>query len=115
MLWVNNITQRCLGGKNLGNYYQKSYKKKKTLNITLYVVRAKGCDGKKKKDEFYMGDSSPCVDCYKKMIHLGVKTIVYSDENNKIVKTKLRDYNPKVLSCGRRFINNNYSRTYNSR
>jgi hypothetical protein len=44
------------------------------------------------------------------MVEVGVKTIVYSDGNDKLVKIKLKDYIPKTISLGRRFINNGFSR-----
>jgi deoxycytidylate deaminase len=92
-------------------YVQKFNKSKgrkiirKTVNITVYVVRIKGSDGSKKCEHYNMAESAPCIDCYNKMKNIGVKNIVYSDGKNKIIKTKLRDYKPISESCGRRFIN----------
>ena len=59
-----------------------------------------------------MGKSAPCYDCYKKMMLIGVKTIVYSDGDgiSNIKKIKLRDYVPSIISAGRRFINCGYNK-----
>jgi hypothetical protein len=59
-----------------------------------------------------LADSSPCLDCYNKMRELNVRTIVYSSTNGEIVKQRLRDYVPKVISLGRQFINNGYNPIY---
>ena len=67
------------------------------------------------KGHHKLADSSPCADCYNKMRQLNVKTIVYSRTNGEIVKQRLRDYKPKVISLGRQFINNGYNAIYRDR
>lgn len=62
--------------------------------------------------EHNLADSSPCADCYKKMCEVNVKTIVYSSVNGEILKQRLRNYKPKVISLGRQFINNGYNTIY---
>jgi hypothetical protein len=76
-----------------------------TTNITVYIVR-------KMKGTHMLADSSPCLDCYNKMCDLNVRTIVYSSTNGEVVKQRLRDYVPKVISLGRQFINNGYNPIY---
>lgn len=67
------------------------------------------------KGHHTLADSSPCADCYNKMCQLNVRTIVYSSTNGEIVKQRLRDYKPKVISLGRQFINNGYNAIYRDR
>lgn len=62
-----------------------------------------------------LADSSPCVDCYNKMCELNVRTIVYSSTNGEILKQRLKDYTPKVISLGRQFINNGYNAIYRNK
>lgn len=73
-------------------------KKKSKLNV--YVVR-------KKNNGSIMGESAPCLDCYKKMMEIGVKNIIYSAETEngiELIKQRLRDYTPKTITLGRQFI-----------
>tara|TARA_Y100000780_G_scaffold230806_2_gene253870 strand:- start:629 stop:925 length:297 start_codon:yes stop_codon:yes gene_type:complete len=49
-------------------------------------------------------NSAPCVDCYKKMKEMGVSKIVYSSDNGKIKKERMKNYKPKTISRGRRNI-----------
>lgn len=62
-----------------------------------------------------MSESSPCKDCYEKMMEFGVKNIVYSVETEngiKIVKQRLNEYLPKTISLGRQFIAGGYEQIY---
>jgi hypothetical protein len=77
---------------------------RKKYKLNVYVVR-------KKNSESILGESAPCEDCYKKMIEIGIKNIIYSadtDDGVTIIKQRLRDYKPKTISLGRQFINNGF-------
>jgi hypothetical protein len=52
-------------------------------------------------------NSSPCLDCYNKMISLGIKNIVYS-LNDDIIKTRLIHFKPQQYSLGRQYIMNGF-------
>ena len=78
----------------------------KSRNISVYIVRVSSAN------EFR--DSSPCLDCYRKMKELGVKRIIYS-VNDGIIKTNLRDFKPSVMSLGRQFIDNGYNTIFRDR
>jgi deoxycytidylate deaminase len=59
-----------------------------------------------------LNSSAPCKDCYEKMLKLGVKYIIYSNKDGSITKIKCKNYNPKTISLGRKFINNGYKLVY---
>jgi len=46
------------------------------------------------------------------MLLLGVKYIVYSNKDGSITKVRCKNYNPKTISLGRKFINNGYKIFY---
>ncbi len=48
---------------------------------------------------------SPCIDCNKKIKEMGIKKIIYVDDNKDLIKTKSSDYVATQLTSGRRFIN----------
>ena len=56
-------------------------------NLTMYVVR---CNKSGK-----LIDSAPCANCYKKMTESGIRTLVYSLSDGKIIKQYLKDYIPR--------------------
>lgn len=56
-------------------------------NLTMYVVR---CNKSGK-----LIDSAPCANCYKKMSESGIRTLVYSSPEGKIIKQYLKDYIPR--------------------
>jgi len=75
--------------------------------ITIYITRI-GQNGE-------LRESSPCHDCYEKMLFFGIKTIVFTSEINfnqnqnedheiTIVKYNLEDFNPSVITAGQRWI-----------
>ena len=85
----------------------------KMKRITMYITRI-GQDGE-------LRESSPCHDCYEKMLFFGIKTIVFTNEPNfyknqtnkqtnkqnheiNIVKYNLEDFNPSVVTAGQRWI-----------
>lgn len=70
---------------------------------------------RRKKSGVSLADSSPCIDCYNKMRDANVKTIVYSSINGEVVKQRMRNYRPKVMSLGRQFIINGYAPIFRDR
>lgn len=60
-------------------------------------------------------DSSPCLDCYTKMIEYGVKNIIFSCDDGSIMKVRLKHFKPKVISLGRQFLNSNCEPIYRNR
>ena len=58
-----------------------------------------------------LGSSSPCKDCHRKLLSLGIKRIVYSDNDKQFVRIKPDDYVPYGNSTGRRYIENDYKYT----
>jgi hypothetical protein len=68
--------------------------------MDIYVVR--------KNSLGELCDSSPCVDCYETLKKYNIRNLVYSNEEGKIKKIRLKNYEPKTISLGRRFINNGY-------
>ena len=72
--------------------------------MNVYVVR-------KKNSKNILGESAPCEDCYKKMMEIGIKNIIYSadtEDGVTIIKQRLKNYRPKTISLGRQFINNGF-------
>ena len=78
----------------------------KSRNISVYIVRVSSA--------YELRDSSPCLDCYRKMKELGVKRIIYS-VNDGVVKMNLKDFTPSVLTLGRQFIDNGYNTIFRDR
>lgn len=66
--------------------------------LTLYIVR-------KGTGEYKMANSSPCLDCFMKMKEFNIRYIVYSGKNGEILKQRFRDYTPKIITLGRRYLN----------
>lgn len=60
--------------------------------MTVYSMRL-GKDG--------MKASAPCINCFNCMKQLGVKRVVYV-ENNKLKSTKIKDYSTKYTTTGNR-------------
>lgn len=56
-------------------------------NLTMYVVR---CNKSGK-----LIDSAPCANCHKKMVESGIRTLVYSSPEGKIIKQYVKDYVPR--------------------
>ena len=63
--------------------------------MTLYVVRLNETMTK-------CLNSSPCTDCYHKLIKIGLKQIVYST-NTGYESVKMKDYIPTRITEGDRF------------
>jgi len=68
--------------------------------ITLYVVRV--------SNNGIIHDSAPCSDCHKTLTQLGIKRVVYSNEEGDFTSCKMSEYVPKSLSLGRRFIESDF-------
>lgn len=68
--------------------------------LTLYVIRVNS------SGQFV--DSSPCMDCTRVMRMYNVNKIIYSNEFGNITKLRFKDYIPKTISVGRKYINSGY-------
>lgn len=68
--------------------------------MTVYVVRHTACNE--------MGPSSPCMDCHKNLMELGIKRIVYSESDGSLTSCRPRDYVPYGPSLGRRYIKSGF-------
>ncbi len=55
-----------------------------------------------------LGSSSPCQDCHRKLLSLGIKRIIYTGENNNVHKKKIQDCVPYGVSTGSRYIKNDF-------
>lgn len=55
-----------------------------------------------------LGASSPCKDCHRKLVSLGIKRVVYSEKNNEFIRAKPSEINPYGETTGRRYIENDY-------
>ena len=75
-------------------FANESYKK-----ISLYIARLGSQNN--------MLSSSPCVECYKQMKKFDIKTLVYSESNGKITKTRMRNFISNHISSGSRAFNSN--------
>ena len=64
--------------------------------MTLYVVRLNQTMNK-------WSDSSPCRDCYKKMVILNLKRIVYSTQTG-YESIKIKDFIPTQVTEGDRYF-----------
>lgn len=60
-----------------------------------------------------MGSSSPCEDCHRKLLSLGVKKIIYSDDSETLISCRPEEYTPYGTSIGRKYIENDFK--YSSR
>ena len=90
--------------RNIHKMYSKQNNLRKMRiiysRITLYIVRYN-------KDHFY-ANSAPCVLCTKKIKELGVKKLVYCNQNHCFNITKTKDYFTDHYSgCCKRFMNIN--------
>ena len=64
--------------------------------ITFYIMRiGEGGD---------LRNSAPCGECYLKMLEYGIKTIIYSNDDGSFEKILLKDYVPKVVTTGQRWV-----------
>ena len=54
------------------------------------------------------GSSSPCEDCHRKLISLGIKRIIYTCKNSEIMSQKPTECIPYGPSTGRRYIKNDF-------
>ena len=70
-----------------------------TKKISLYIARLGSQNN--------MLSSSPCVECYKQMKKFDIKTLVYSESNGKITKTRMRNFISNHISSGSRAFNSN--------
>ena len=54
-------------------------------------------------------DSAPCHDCHKILTDMGIKRIVYSNDEGDLTSCKMTEYIPKSLTLGRRYINSDFT------
>ena len=51
-----------------------------------------------------MLSSSPCKECYNIMGNFNIRNIIYSENNNILIKTKYNDFKPYHQTSGKRAI-----------
>lgn len=64
--------------------------------MTIYVVRNLA----DKSSQYNGGISAPCENCTAKIKEIGIKKIVYIDENNNIINVKTKNYSTNYISTG---------------
>jgi len=69
---------------------------RKLQQITLYVVRVSPAG--------QLRYSAPCAECYQTIRNIGIHTIVYTDEDGRAVKTRVRDYYTSKITFGTKYI-----------
>ena len=74
-------------------YYDTKYKRKMN-KLTLYVVRYKSSTEKSS------GHSAPCCNCFEKINEIGIKKIVYVDNDGIIKKCLTNNYYTEYISPG---------------
>jgi len=89
---INN-TCSCHAEIDVLRKYNKIKKKYKKFN--LYVARMSN-------DNFRC--SSPCEDCYRKMLNFPIKFLIYSDSQEQIVKKPFNSFHPNFATSGNRAI-----------
>lgn len=82
-----NVLRKCLRRNILGK-------------INLYIVRISNSDDN-------LVNSAPCFRCFEIMKQFNIKSITYSEDNNQLVKTNLKDYKHFHISSGARAIMEN--------
>ena len=88
-----NVLRKCLRRNILGK-------------INLYIVRISNTTND-------MVNSAPCCQCVKVMRRFNIKTITYSEDDNKLVKTNLKNYKKVHVSSGTRAIIENRVSLFN--
>lgn len=79
------------------NYYKlKKIDKNKIKNSTIYIVRINK-NGK-------LCQSAPCISCFHIITMVGIKKIVYSDDNGNITRCNTKNYNIKHITYGNRML-----------
>lgn len=75
--------------------------------VNLYIVRLSNTTND-------MVSSAPCFNCVQVMKQFNIKTITYSENNNILVKTNLKDYTKIHVSSGSRAIMENRVKIFGS-
>ena len=70
--------------------------KKKMKKITLYVVRIGNDDT--------LRNSAPCTNCFDVIREMGIKRIVFSNENGEIISTNTNSFTTTHFTHGTRAI-----------
>lgn len=76
---------------------RKCLRRNITGKMNLYIVRLSNSN-----DD--MLSSSPCKECFTKMANFNIKSIIYSENNNILVKKNMRDFKPHHQTSGKRAI-----------
>ena len=79
------------------NVLRKCLKRNISGKINLYIVRVSN-------NNIDMVSSAPCLDCVNVMKSFNIKTIVYSENNNHLIKISFKDYKIKHITSGSRAI-----------
>ena len=79
------------------NVLRKCLRRNITGKMNLYIVRLSNSN-----DD--MLSSSPCKECFTKMANFNIKSIIYSENNNILVKQNMRDFKPHHETSGKRAI-----------
>uniref|UniRef100_A0A6C0LTP9 CMP/dCMP-type deaminase domain-containing protein n=1 Tax=viral metagenome TaxID=1070528 RepID=A0A6C0LTP9_9ZZZZ len=79
------------------NVLRKCLRRNITGKMNLYIVRLSNTS-----DD--MLSSSPCKECFVKMGNFNIKSIIYSESNNILVKTNMRDFVAYHETSGMRAI-----------
>ena len=91
--------------RKIWKIYSKNNNTKKINSIyskiTLYIVRF--------NSKNIYAHSAPCIECTNKIKYLGIKKLIYCNENNDFTIIKTENYETNHYSgCSRRFKNNSY-------
>uniref|UniRef100_A0A6C0EJN8 CMP/dCMP-type deaminase domain-containing protein n=1 Tax=viral metagenome TaxID=1070528 RepID=A0A6C0EJN8_9ZZZZ len=76
---------------------RKCLRRNITGKMNLYIVRLSNSN-----DD--MLSSSPCKECYNIMGNFNIRNIIYSENNNILIKTKYNDFKPYHQTSGKRAI-----------
>lgn len=77
---------------------RKCLRLNKINKISLYIVRL-GTNNN-------IMSSSPCIECYKQMQKFAIKSIIYSEDDGRFCKTRMRNFESSHTSSGSRAIDN---------
>jgi tRNA(Arg) A34 adenosine deaminase TadA len=77
---------------------RKCLRLNKPNKISLYIVRL-GTNNN-------IMSSSPCIECYKQMQKFAIKSVIYSEDDGRFCKTRMRNFESSHTSSGSRAIDN---------
>ena len=76
--------------------YSNSKFRRRENKLTIYIARYKS------SDKQTSGHSAPCSSCLKKIKKIGIKKIVYVNENGEIINCLSKNFNTDYISSGYR-------------